>query len=259
MSLIAEKSPEPNEPDVRIGRHLHLNEKIFYIVQEPGLKAPSQRLTYSNGAVQDLVCRIFGDLLPRIEVDEGGRPHYELFDETGRNVCLESYAVESMEEIPALELLALEMAMECLQTLAINPEIPGSLQRILAGFQLPDPETNLSLYRLYKDSKGHTRLIVLWGFRDKRQRGKLQLATAAVSMLKTRVDTRMVHEVAEHCQLVVERVSSQATFEDVAPSRPASSPLPPSRQGSEALIRDASDMWRKFAAKKLASLGLDRP
>ena len=259
MNAIEAENPETKMPDVRVARHLHLNENIYYLVQEPGLKPPHKRLSYSCGAVQDVVCRIFGNLLPRIEIDEGGRPHHELLDENGRNVCLESYAVESMEEIPALELLALELAMECLQGLAINPDIPGSLQRILAGFQLPDPETNLPLYRLYKDSKGHTRLIVLWGFRDKRQRGKLQLATAAVSMLKTRVDTRLVHEVAEHCPLVAERVSTRATIEDVAPSPPAARPSPPSREGSEALIRSASKMWRKFAADKLAGMGLDRP
>ncbi len=240
-------------PDVRRARHLRVNEEIYHLVEEPGLKPPSKRLTYASPNVQEVVCRIFGNLLPRIIIDENGKPYHELLDDDGRDLCLESRAVMSLDEIPSLELFTLEEATACLRGIARNAPVAENVRRILVSFQLPDPKTNLPLYRLYQDRDGHTRLLVLWGFQDRRNTGKFMLATTAISMLKTHIDTTCVHHTAEHLRTLTWRDSEPLAFEDVAPKPPVVRPSPPCRASAEALIQSASRMWRRFAAEKLAA------
>lgn len=236
-------------PDVCLRRHLRLNQQVYHLVEEPGLKPPSKRLTYANTTVQDLVCSIFGDLLPRIVIDENGRPYHELLDQNGNDLCLRSRAIGDLQEIPSLELLALEEATGYLRSVAESAPVADNVRRILKSFQLPDPEANLPLYRLYEDDVGCTRLLVLWGFQDSRNAGNLTLATTAISLLKTHINTSCVHHTAEHLRMLTWRDSEAAQFEDVAPEPPIARPIAPCRATAVALIRAASRQWRLFAAE----------
>lgn len=220
------------------------NERIsvdiqrYHILEEPGLKPPEQRLTYASASVQDIVGQIFGDLLPNILYDDEGRPYYEMLDESGDDVCVGSRSVSSMEEIPPEELLALEVALEYLHGLVGDPSIAIEVRRILADFQLPDPETSLDRYRLYENKQGETRLIVLWGFRGKRNVGLPMLATAALSILKTRVDTTTVREAAIRQAQMIELARNGSEVPDDANN---------SAQDS-GLASAAHKMWKRFSS-----------
>ncbi len=220
------------------------NERIsvdiqrYHILEEPGLKPPGQRLTYASPSVQDIVGQIFGDLLPNILYDDEGRPYYEMLDESGKDVCVRSRSVSSIEDIPPEELLALEVALEYLHGLVSEPTIAIEVRRILADFQLPDPETNLDRYRLYENEQGEKRLLVLWGFRGTRNAGLPMLATAALSILKTRVDTATVREAAIRQAQLIEMARSGGHFPDGGSDSARDS----------SLASAAHKMWERFSS-----------
>jgi len=180
-----------------MSERISIDTSRYQLLQEPGLRPPKERLTYASPEVQELVGRCFGHLLPRIHFDSEGRPYYELLDENGNDRCVQSRSISEMEEIPAEELFLLDEGLRELHALSGDPSLDSRLRRLLAEFQLPDPESELRRYRLYEQPDGRRCLLVMWGFSAVRRRGHFMPATTALSLLKARVDTSAVREAAE--------------------------------------------------------------
>jgi len=169
----------------------------YQLLQEPGLKHPSLRLTYASPELQEVVHYAFGRLLPSIHFDGDGRPYYELLDDAGEDCCCRSRAAARIEEIPPEELFYLDNGLNTMRLLADQGQLPIGVTRMIAEFQLPDPETELGRYRIYTDGTGSPRLLVLWGFSANRRKGLPMPAITAVNLLKARVDTSEIRMEAE--------------------------------------------------------------
>ena len=136
--------------------------------EEPALPAgEGKSICYTESCVQDAVRRAFGDLLPMIRKPQHGLPYYENFDEESRETCCLTRHATSVRELPVEEVRRLAEGWRRLQRASQDPELVPELRRLLVGFQLPNPVTEIHLYRLYEDSSGRRRLHVFWGYGER--------------------------------------------------------------------------------------------
>lgn len=158
------------------------------VLEEPAAgPGPEASVCYTDPRIQSLVRRSFGDLLPFIRQAEAGLPYYESFDEESRETCCLTRHASSPRDIPAEEVMRLAEGWRRLQQAARDPNLDGKLRALIQGFQLPNPVTELHLYRLYADGSGRTRLHVFWGYAEPDGRSAPTSAGQAVGFLLSRL------------------------------------------------------------------------
>ena len=149
-----------------MGERVSINTERYQLLQEPGMRPPSLRLTYASSAFQNHVVACFGGILPWLRFNEEGLPFFEHRDETGRETCIRAAKVTNIAEIPRSELVRLLEGWLQLQIVAHHPELAAAEAAMMAGFLLPDPAIDLRNYRLYDAAapKAGKLLHILWGF-----------------------------------------------------------------------------------------------
>lgn len=152
-----------------MGERVSINTQRYQLLQEPGLRPPSLRLTYASSAFQKHVTECFGSLLPSLRFNEDGLPFFEHRDKENRETCILAEKATSIADIPRSESLRLLKGWMRLQVLAHSPDVGDAESAMMSTFMLPDPETDLRNYRLYTPlpPEHGKRLHVLWGFSTK--------------------------------------------------------------------------------------------
>ena len=168
-----------------MGERVSINTERYQLLQEPGLRPPSLRLTYASTAFQKHVVECFGGQLPWLRFNEQGLPFFEHRDKENRETVILAAKATSMAEIPRSESLRLLKGWMRLQVLAHSPDLGDAEKGMMSTFLLPDPETDLRNYRLYTPlpPEHGKRLHVLWGFSTKAGNRTAIPAEAAIAKL----------------------------------------------------------------------------
>lgn len=168
-----------------MGERVSINTERYQLLQEPGLRPPSLRLTYASTAFQKHVVACFDGQLPWLRFNEDGLPFFESRDQHNRETCILAAKLASKNEIPRAESLRLLEGWMRLQTLALSPEIGAAEATMMTSFLLPDPDMDLRNYRLYEPlpPEEGKRLHVLWGYSTKAGQRSAIPAEAAIAKL----------------------------------------------------------------------------
>lgn len=112
-----------------------------------------------------LILQYLGEFLPRaVEgIAEDGSP--ELFYQfllDGKDICGESSQLKAGNELPAVEIDRLNMAIAAMKAKEADPETDPTKRKAISCFRLPSPQKDPELYRVCS-IRGKKRLLVLWG------------------------------------------------------------------------------------------------
>lgn len=172
-----------------MAERISIDPRRYQVLEEPGLRPPGQRWTYTSDEVQGLIQASFGNMLPTICFDSGMRPYYEQLDPSGIETVSASRSITKREEVPRSEVIRLLEGVLALQKFAQDPSVTARLRDVAATFRLPHPSRERKSYRIYVDTEGYTRLHVLWGFGGKAsERTTVPAAEAVAILLDTTVE-----------------------------------------------------------------------
>lgn len=234
------------------------------LIEEAGFRSPEHRLTAISDKVQEAVRSAFGDLMPRIRQDEGGKVWYENFDEESRETLSLSRALEPGEPWPEHEARRFIEGWEALRVQAQGESDPN-LGSFLLNLVVPDPVTRTNCYRIYFDVNGVPRLHVLWGTmaKDSRQQS---LPTARVcEMVGTGLTTAVqtVRPATRPVGPAKTTPGEPATFQAEADGRAIPEPVPAGGHDVTAWLRPVAILlaavaiamvmleWENFFGKRV--------
>lgn len=131
-------------------------------MKTPALVGPNDEITYHDPAVQQVICEIFGYLMPAV-VEADGVSTYTCPDGSGNDLCSQTEPVNEITDIPKPELAQLMGAWFAIRRLGNDSKLDTRIRAILRNFRFPDPMRALDLYRLSTDASGTVRLHLWWG------------------------------------------------------------------------------------------------